>query len=382
MASERKLRKMKRKYMLTAAFLAVTLGSASCGSAYYVESGAYKNFDVAADAGVEFPAEAFDFGDFAESAPDEETSVPNFVGDENSFEMRVVDKMPVYKAIGDTLPTKTLYSGSTVILGTTDDPDWCSVTATSGQLVGYTNEGFLRAINEDCDAFGELPIEYGKARTLQNTYVDAYSHLVDVGKYLKCYYSTNPSNEGVDLSQYDLKISMKLSTDETSIGEPFYHRNLCMLQYDTLQMLKKAIEKFRADGYTIVIYDAYRPTSVQQRWFDVIRVHKWVADPSRGYGGVHDRGVAIDMSLIDRDGNELEMPTPMHTFTDESARSNDNMTEEARKNMDYMTYIMQSCGFSYINSEWWHFQDKNVAYYLPTDHPIDDIPLVPSEPLR
>ena len=62
MASERKLRKMKRKYMLTAAFLAVTLGSVSCGSAYYVDSGAYKNFDVAADAGVEFPAEAFDFG--------------------------------------------------------------------------------------------------------------------------------------------------------------------------------------------------------------------------------------------------------------------------------------------------------------------------------
>ena len=62
---------MKRKYMLTAAFLAVTLGSASCGSAYYVDSGAYKNFDVAADAGVEFPAEAFDFGDFAESAPDD-----------------------------------------------------------------------------------------------------------------------------------------------------------------------------------------------------------------------------------------------------------------------------------------------------------------------
>lgn len=109
--------------MLTAAFLAVTLGSASCGSAYYVDSGAYKNFDVAADAGVEFPAEAFDFGDFAESAPDEETSVPNFVGDENSFEMRVVDKMPVYKTIGDTSPIKTLYSSSTVILGTTDDPD-------------------------------------------------------------------------------------------------------------------------------------------------------------------------------------------------------------------------------------------------------------------
>ena len=368
--------------MLTAAFLAVTLGSVSCGSAYYVESGA-KNFDVAADAGVEFPAEAFDFGDFAESAPDEETSVPNFVGDENSFEMRVVDKMPVYKAIGDTSPIKTLYSGSTVILGTTDDPDWCSVTATSGQLVGYTNEGFLRAINEDCDAFGELPIEYGKARTLQNTYVDAYSHLVDIRKVPEMLLFDKSLERGrrpLAVRSQDIDEALdRRNIDRRAVLPP---QSLYAAQYDTLQMLKKAIEKFRADGYTIVIYDAYRPTSVQQRWFDIIRVHKWVADPSRGYGGVHDRGVAIDMSLIDRDGNELEMPTPMHTFTDESARSNDNMSEEARKNMDYMTYIMQSCGFSYINSEWWHFQDKNVAYYLPTDHPIDDIPLVPSEPLR
>ncbi len=174
---------------------------------------------------------------------------------------------------------------------------------------------------------------------------------------------------------------MKLSTSETTIGQPFYTRNLCMLQYDTLQLLIKAIERFRRDGYTVVIYDAYRPTSVQQRWFDVVKVHKWVANPSIGMGGVHDRGTAIDMSLIDKDGNELEMPTPMHTFTNDSARNSENMTETARENMNYMMRVMVACGFTYINSEWWHFQDKNTASYLPTDHPIDEIPLVPSEKL-
>ena len=237
----------------------------------------------------------------------------------------------------------------------------------------------LVSVTPKTAVYAELPIETGKAKTASGDYIDAYSHLVDIRKYLKVYESTDPDNTGIDLSRYDVKVSMKLSTSDTTIGKPFYTRNLCMIQYDTLQKLIKAVELFREDGYTVVIYDAYRPTSVQQQWFDVVRVHKWVADPSIGMGGIHDRGTAVDMSLIGEDGIELEMPTPMHTFTDDSARNSENMTETARRNMDYMKDIMVGCGFTYINSEWWHFQDVDTQSYLPTDHPIDDIPMEPSE---
>ena len=373
---------LSRKYGFTALLLATTLGTVSCGSSYYVSEGIFADFNVRESLGIEFPSEAFDFGELAQTAEIPEIKQPNYSeANKRSFLMRVVDRMPIYAKIGDSSPVRTLYSGEVVELTETDNADWVSVRSSSGAELGYTNEGFLRAIDSSCELYGELPIEYGTARTNENTYVDAYSHLVDVSKYLKCYFSTEYSNEGVDLSQYDVKISMKLSTSDTTIGEPFYYRNLCMLQYDTLMKLMKAIELFRKDGYTIVIYDAYRPTSVQQRWFDAVGVHKWVANPAVGFGGVHDRGTAIDMSLIDKDGNELEMPTPMHTFTDDSARTSENMTDTARTNMNYMLYIMQQCGFTYINSEWWHFQDKNTKYYLPTDHPIDDIPLVPAETL-
>ena len=68
-----------------------------------------------------------------------------------------------------------------------------------------------------------------------------------------------------------------------------------------------------------------------------------------------------------------------YTFTDAAARDNAEMTDTARANMDYMARVMVSCGFTYINSEWWHFQCVNTKNYLPTDHPIDEIPLVPSE---
>lgn len=363
--------------MVIAALLSVSM-TVGCNSAYYVESGALASFNVKESIGIEFPSEAFDFGELSEPAPSKEQKLPNYIGDDRSFSMRTVEKMTVYSSINGS-KVNSVASDTVVTLTETDDPDWMKVTSTDGEVLGYTNEGFLKAINDGGESYAELPIEYGKARTLEGNYIDAYSHLVDVSKYLKVYYSTNESNEGVDLSQYDVKVSMKLSTSDTSINQPFYNRNLCLLQYDTVLMLKKAIEKFKKDGYTVVIYDAYRPTSVQQRWFDVVRVHKWVADPSRGMGGVHDRGTAIDMSLIDKDGNELEMPTPMHTFTEESARASETMTETARANMNYMTNVMWSCGFTYIGSEWWHFQNKNTQEYLPTDHPIDEIPFTVSE---
>ena len=256
---------------------------------------------------------------------------------------------------------------------------WAEVYYAEGPLMGYAKDGFMHTIAEQSAVYAELPIEYGMAKTNQETYVSAYSHLVDIRKYFNVYSSTDTLSPNVDYSQYDVIVSMKLSTNDTSIGQPFYDSNICMVQYDILPMLKKAIDMFKEDGYVMVIYDAYRPTSVQQRWFDVVRVHKWVANPAIGMGGVHDRGTAVDISLVDFSGKELEFPTPMHTFTEESARSSETMTATARKNMNYMLEIMRNCGFTYINSEWWHFQDVNTQYYLPTDHPIDTIPLVPSE---
>ncbi len=226
-----------------------------------------------------------------------------------------------------------------------------------GVFLGYCEaDGIYSGIWDNYYAY--LPEESGMARNADGEMVAAASHLVDVRLYTDKFV-----------------IKMKLATDATSIGEPFYNRNLCMLQYDTLQKLIMAAEMFEKEGYRIVIYDAYRPTSVQQRWFDVIRVHKWVADPSIGMGGIHDRGTAIDMTLMDKDGVEMDMPTAVHTLTEASSRYA-AMTDVQKQNINYMTNIMVQCGFDYIRSEWWHFQDTNTVNYLPTDHPIDEIPLV------
>ncbi len=330
--------------------------------------------DVIAETEPSVPETQPETENFTEPEPEEETS--------ELFRMKVYESMEIYASTTSARAERVLSDGEIVMLREIEGTQWAEVYYNSGPLMGYAKDGFLHSIPDSGTVYAELPIEYGMARTNQNTYVPAYSHLVDIRKYFNVYSSTDDLVGAADFSEYDVIVSMKLSTDDTTIGEPFYDKNICMLQYDILPMLKKAIEMFREDGYIIVIYDAYRPTSVQQRWFDVVRVHKWVADPSIGMGGVHDRGTAVDISLVDFNGNELEFPTPMHTFTEESARNSPAMTTEAKANMDYMLGVMLECGFTYINSEWWHFQDVDTKYYLPTDHPIDTIPLVPGEPTR
>ncbi len=366
--------------MPTAALLINTVFAlSSCGVSSAAKNHVYEDFDVKAYLGVEFPDEAFAFGKLGTSLPMVSSKLPNYQSTNTRFPMTVYGSMEIYESKTSQYAYNTLQDGTSILLEEAEGgSEWAAVYDAYGDLLGYTKDGFLHAVNKGMAVYAELPVEYGTARTNAGNMVSAYSHLVDVRKYLRAYESTDVSNDGVDISSYDVKISMKLSTSDTSIGEPFYNSNLCMLQYDTLQKLIKAIDIFKRDGYTVVIYDAYRPTSVQQRWFDVVKVHKWVANPKIGMGGVHDRGTAIDMSLIGPDGKELEMPTPMHTFTVESARNSTTMSKKARANMEYMTNVMVSVGFSYINSEWWHFQCVNTQNYLPTDHPIDEIPLVPS----
>ncbi|MBO5648321.1 MAG: M15 family metallopeptidase [Clostridia bacterium] len=377
---------MKTKHAALCAICSLLLVCSSCtggraDGSYYANNKTYADFNLMEALGISFNDAALDMSE-PESGeillpPATGDGFPNEAPGAHAYVMRVYEKMDIYERIGGTSPSKTLSDGTLVTLTEIENSIWTEVYSTEGELLGYAKDGFMHATAPSSSVYASLPIEYGMAKTNDNTYVEAYSHLVDIRQYLRVFSSTNEADwRYIDLNEYDVIVAMQLSTSDTTIHEPFYNRNLCLVQYDLLPKLKEAISLLRQHGYTMVIYDAYRPTSVQQRWFNIVRNHKWVADPSRGMGGIHDRGTAVDISIVDSSGRLVEMPTAMHTFTEEASRLSQTMTATARKNMDYLKDVMVQCGFSIINSEWWHFQDVNTVYYLPTDHPIDEIPLI------
>lgn len=344
---------------LLSAVLALTLGGCSRASGqYYYDRYSFQGYDIQALNADHETAETVAPASLLNTEDAHASTVKTASSGEELYHAATVENAKIDVYISPSLSSRivtTLNRGDAIEVAYYNSSVW--QIKKMGVFLGYAEAGGVYSGGWD-NYYAFLPEESGMAPLSDGTLVEATSHLVDVRLYTDLF-----------------EIKMKLATSGTSIGEPFYNRNLCMLQYDTLQKLIRAAERFAEDGYTIVIYDAYRPTSVQQRWFDVIRVHKWVADPSIGMGGIHDRGSAVDITLMDKNGVELDMPTAIHTLTEASSRYA-TMTDTQKKNVNYMTEIMVSCGFDYIRSEWWHFQDTNTSHFLPTDHPIDDIPLV------
>ncbi len=352
-----------------AVLFVLTLSLAGCATRasgyYYYENRSFRNYDISQFASGEAPEKTVDPAALTKlpETPDA-AGAQISVEAENYHAASVTSRMiNIYSAPSLTSRIATTAAKGELIDLAYYSDDFFQVKK-AGIFLGYCETAGVMSGFWD-NYYGCLPPEEGMARNANGELVPAKSHLVDVRLYTK-----------------QVVVKMKLATNGTTIGKPFYTRNLCMLEEDTIPKLLAAIDLFAADGYTIVIYDAYRPTSVQQQWFDVVRVHKWVADPSIGLGGIHDRGVAIDMTLMDRNGVEMDMPTAMHTLTEASSRYSPAITQAQRANINYMTNIMTRCGFTYINSEWWHFQDSAIEHYLPTDHPIDEIPLVYREAVQ
>lgn len=173
----------------------------------------------------------------------------------------------------------------------------------------------------------------------------------------------------VRLRDDTLLCTMLFAREDNFCAEMLYDADVCMLEPDTLSKLLQAQERFMQDGYRIKLNDAYRPQRVQYLLYERIPDRTYIADPSRG--SRHNRGIAVDMTLVDMaTGLEVEMPSPMHTFGGAGRRDYDGHSAEAKKNMDYMTDVMESCGFTSIKSEWWHFMDLSAE----ETHPVLDIP--------
>jgi D-alanyl-D-alanine dipeptidase len=126
--------------------------------------------------------------------------------------------------------------------------------------------------------------------------------------------------------------------------------------------LAEANAKFKTMGYKIKVFDAYRPVEVQRKLWSMSPIKKYVANPY-AEGSIHSKGGAVDITLVNMDGNEVEMPSEFDTFSIAASRNNSSMTGEAKKNLNLLTKVMNECGFDGINSEWWHFNDKKASNY-------------------
>ncbi|MDP2036727.1 MAG: M15 family metallopeptidase [Ignavibacteria bacterium] len=107
----------------------------------------------------------------------------------------------------------------------------------------------------------------------------------------------------------------------------------------------------------IKIYDGFRPLFVQKIMWQILPDDRFVADPAKG--SRHNRGAAVDITLIDAGGTELDMGTPYDDFTERASFASKDVSEKAYSNRKLLRETMIQFGFVPMETEWWHFDFKD-----------------------
>lgn len=165
----------------------------------------------------------------------------------------------------------------------------------------------------------------------------------------------------VNLKDYstDFVYDMKYATTDNFLKAQVYDCAECFLRLKTVKALVKANTKFIRKGYRIKIFDCYRPLDIQKRMWKIVSNPEYVADPAKG--SIHNRGGAVDITLVDENGKELDMGTSFDFFGPEASHNFENLSDEIKQNRALLKKIMKKSNFISFDSEWWHYNLKNAS---------------------
>ncbi|MBT8261534.1 MAG: M15 family metallopeptidase [Bacteroidia bacterium] len=161
-------------------------------------------------------------------------------------------------------------------------------------------------------------------------------------------------------TEFDYEI--RYATSDNFIGEVLYDCPKCLLQKDVANALLKANQYFCELGYRIKLYDCYRPLDIQKKMWAKVPRATYVANPY-DKGSIHNKGAAVDITLVTLEGCYVEMGTDYDYFGREAHIDYFNFPEDIIANRNLLMDGMKKFGFKTIRSEWWHFSfRKNMSF--------------------
>lgn len=156
-----------------------------------------------------------------------------------------------------------------------------------------------------------------------------------------------------DLSP-DFVYELKYATPDNFLKQAVYDCGECYLRKSTAEALVKANEAFKQLGYRIKLFDCYRPLRVQKKMWKILPGTHYVANPAKG--SKHNRGAAVDLTLVDAQGKELNMGTPFDFFGKEAHHTYTQHSKEVLENRKLLKETLDKFNFKSIYSEWWHYE--------------------------
>jgi D-alanyl-D-alanine dipeptidase len=151
--------------------------------------------------------------------------------------------------------------------------------------------------------------------------------------------------------EYDLKYA---TTDNFMHRKIYSSDEYTFLRLPAAKALLEVQTVLKQEGVGLKIWDAYRPYSVTEKFWEAVKDERYAANPAKGSG--HNRGIAVDVTLIDlKSGRELAMPTGFDNFSDSAHFSFTSLPEDVLRNRQLLKETMETYGFKSFDSEWWHY---------------------------
>lgn len=163
-----------------------------------------------------------------------------------------------------------------------------------------------------------------------------------------------------------IQVELRYGTAKNGVGRAVYPRGArCLLRRGVAERLCRVQERLAEQGFGLKVWDGYRPLSAQRALWEICPDKRFVAPPSQG--SKHNRGAAIDLTLVDSKGKEVAMPCDFDTFSVKAHPDYQGGTAEQRRHRDILKKAMTVEGFLPTKYEWWHFNDPDWKNYRLTD---------------
>ena len=151
-------------------------------------------------------------------------------------------------------------------------------------------------------------------------------------------------------------VDMKYAAEDNFVKTKLYDSNTCFLRRPTASKLDTVQKKLEGMNLGLKVWDCYRPLAVQKILWAILPNERYVANPEKG--SRHNRASAVDLTLVDLQGNELQMPTGFDDFSPRAHRQYQDIPEGVFRNRTLLEGMMKKAGFIPLPEEWWHYDDE------------------------
>lgn len=155
---------------------------------------------------------------------------------------------------------------------------------------------------------------------------------------------------------YDLRYA----TTNNFVHKKLYPCAKCFVRPEVAKALLNIQKELKNRGLSLKLFDCYRPGKVQKELWKIMPNPSYVANPKNG--SMHNRGVAVDLTIVDQNGKELDMGTPFDYFGKKAYHSYKKLPDTVLKNRLLLKKLMQKHKLEPIKSEWWHYSYRQKEY--------------------